>query len=421
MSSRGAGPLAPDATVVVVGASLAGLRAVETLRGNGFHGNVVLVGDEVHLPYDRPPLSKQVLAGEWPPERTVLADRRRLDELRVDQRLGRRAVSLDPEATSVVLDDGSTAEGDAVVVATGARPRPLPGSPDGVAVLLRTLGDAEELRRRVLASGPEARVVVVGAGFIGSEVASTCSRLGCRVTVVEAAPTPLSLALGEEVGRACGAMHERNGVELRTGIGVRAVRAAGAGESTDGRGSGVVELADGSSLPADVVVVGIGVVPNVEWLEGSGLQLGNGVVCDHALFAADRVVAAGDCARWHWRHDGREELLRIEHWQMAVDGGVAAAHALLAGRAAAPDFDPVPYFWSDQYGLKIQMIGHPDPDDQIAVVDGSLDEERFVVLYGRSGRLTAAMGVGRPRQLMVYRPLLSAGASWDESLALGRD
>ncbi|HUZ08947.1 MAG TPA: FAD-dependent oxidoreductase [Acidimicrobiales bacterium] len=419
MRARGGEPLPLDGTVVIVGGSLAGLRAAEALRGNGFRGTLVMVGDEVHLPYDRPPLSKQVLAGDWPLEKTVLADRRRLDELRIEQRLGHRAVSLDPGARRVVLDDGSTVEGDAVVVATGARPRPLPGSPGGGALLLRTLDDAEELRRRVLASGPGARVVVVGAGFIGSEVASTCSRLGCSVTVVEAAPTPLSLALGEEVGRACGAMHERNGVELRTGIGVTAVRGTGTAGST-GLEAGVVELADGSSVPAEVVVVGIGVVPNVEWLEGSGLQLGNGVVCDHALFAADGVVAAGDLARWHWRHDGREELVRIEHWQMAVDGGVAAAHALLAGRATAPAFDPVPYFWSDQYGLKIQMIGHPDPTDQIAVVDGSLDDERFVVLYGRSGRLTAAMGIGRPRQLMVYRPLLAAGASWDESLALSR-
>jgi NADPH-dependent 2,4-dienoyl-CoA reductase/sulfur reductase-like enzyme len=404
--------------VVVVGGSLAGLRAAETLRGNGFAGTLVLVGEERHLPYDRPPLSKQVLAGEWPAERTVLADRRRLDELGIDHRLGHRAVSLDAGARRVELDDGSVIDADGVVVATGARARALPAADeeDG-ALLLRTLDDVEALRRRVAGSGPGARVVVVGAGFIGSEVASTCARLGCRVVVVEAAATPLSLALGEQVGGACGSMHGRNGVELRTGTGVRSARGSG---SAAGGSGGAVELSDGSAIPADVVVVGIGVVPNVEWLEGSGLALSDGVVCDRALFAADGVVAAGDCARWLWRHGGTEQLVRIEHWQMAVDGGVAAARSLLAGRAAAPDFDPVPYFWSDQYGLKIQMLGRPDPTDRVEVVDGTLDDERFVVLYGRDGRLTAALAVGRPRQLMAYRPLLEAGASWDESLAVSR-
>jgi NADPH-dependent 2,4-dienoyl-CoA reductase/sulfur reductase-like enzyme len=415
-----------DGSVVVVGAGLGGLRAVEGLRKEGFTGRLVLVGEEQHPPYDRPPLSKQVLAGTWPPDKVVLADQARLDALGVELRLGHRATSLDAEARRLELDDGTVLSPDAVVIATGARPRPLPGVDDPEAtLLLRTIEDAQVLRQQATVHGPGSRVVVVGAGFIGSEVASTCAGLGCEVTVVEVAATPLSLALGEEVGRACGAMHGRNGVTLLTGVGVTGVRdldpSDGPSPAADGRsGPRWVDLGDGRSLAADVVVVGIGVVPNVQWLEGSGLEVSNGVVCDPARFAADGVVVVGDMARWRSRHDGGEELVRIEHWEMAATGGEAGARALLAGRDRAPDFSPVPYFWSDQYGLKIQMLGRPEPDDEIAVVDGSFDEERFVVLYGRRSRLTAVMAIGRPRQLMSYRPLLANGSSWDDAVARAR-
>jgi NADPH-dependent 2,4-dienoyl-CoA reductase/sulfur reductase-like enzyme len=230
--------------------------------------------------------------------------------------------------------------------------------------------------------------------------------------------------LGEQIGSAVGALHARNGVTLRTGVGVAGVHApTGAGgegvpggpaEGTAGR----VELSDGTSVPADAVVVGIGVVPNTEWLEGSGLTVDNGVVCDAALFAAEGIVAAGDVARWVWRHDGREDLVRIEHWEVASQMGGAAARSLLAGQAAAAGFEPVPYFWSDQYGLRIQVLGRPDPGDEVAVVDGALDAEdgKFVALYGRAGRLSAVLAVSRPRQLMAFRPLLAAGAGWDEAL-----
>ena len=408
-------PLDTGGTVAVVGASLAGLRTVQGLRDQGFTGRLVLVGDELHYPYDRPPLSKQILAGTWPPERAVLADYHLLHGLGVEVHVGCRAVSLDAESRTLSLDDGSTVEADAVVVATGARPRHLPGteSLDAVTVL-RTLDDCEAIRARLAASGAPSRVVVVGAGFIGSEVASTCNELGHRVTVVEALPTPLASALGPEVGAACAALHARNGVELRAGVGVDAVRHGGSDAAC------VVELDDGTSIPADLVVVGIGVVPAVDWLEGSGLVVDNGVVCDSALFAADGVVAAGDVARWSWRHHAEEVPTRIEHWEAAAQMGEAAARSLLAGRAAAPAFDPVPYFWSDQYGKRIQMLGHPSPDDEVAVVDGALDAEdgRFVALYGRAGRLTAAVAVSRPRPLMAFRPLLVAGASWDEALAV---
>lgn len=425
-------PLPLDGTVAVVGGSLAGLRAAQGLREGGFRGRLVLVGEERHPPYDRPPLSKQVLAGKWPPERAVLAGPEELDDLGVKAYLGRRAEHLDAEARRVTLDDGTVVEADGIVVATGARPRRLPRgrlapgetapganpAPHDTAVL-RTLDDAVSLRDRVQEGGPGCRVVVVGAGFIGSEVAATCAGLGCDVTVLEALTTPLAPALGELIGAACGALHVRHGVDLRTGAVVAAVR------------PGAVDLGDGASIPADVVVVGIGVTPNVEWLEGSGLTVADGVVCDPALFAADGVVAAGDLARWPWRGAGTapgvdpgdgdgtfDRTVRIEHWEVASQMGAAAARSLLAGRAAAAPFDPVPYFWSDQYGLRIQVLGRPEPRDEVAVVDGSLDapDSKFVAIYGRGGRLTAALAVSRPRQLMAFRPLLVAGASWDEAL-----
>jgi NADPH-dependent 2,4-dienoyl-CoA reductase/sulfur reductase-like enzyme len=402
-TSDPAGPIPPDATAVVVGGSLAGLRAAQGLRKGGFSGRLVLVGAEAHLPYERPPLSKQVLAGTWEPDRATLSDQGALDDLGIEARLGHRAVSLDVAGRRVELDDGSFLLGDGVVVATGATPRSL-FAEEGVLVL-RTIDDCRALRERVLAAGEGCALVVIGAGFIGAEVASTCSGLGCTVTVIETLPVPLAPALGETVGGALGALHGRHGVDLRTETSVAAL-----GAGADGAAS--IELTDGATLEADVVVAGIGVVPEVSWLEGSGLTLDNGVVCDAGLFAADGVVAAGDLARWPFSGG----LVRIEHFQMAADMGAAAASALLAGRAAAPAFVPVPYFWSDQYGEKIQVLGRPLPDDEVVVVDGTL-EGRFVALYRRGDALSGAAAVSRPRQLMSYRALLAAGASFDEGLA----
>jgi 3-phenylpropionate/trans-cinnamate dioxygenase ferredoxin reductase subunit len=418
--SNGSGPLRRDGTVAVVGASLAGLRAAETLRSEGFTGRLILIGEELHLPYDRPPLSKQVLAGTWPPERAMLADRIRLDELRLEQRLGHRAVGLDAAARRITLDDGSVVEADGIVLATGAVPRRLPGTDgaDGVFVL-RTLDDSVNLRNRVVAVGAGCRVVVVGAGFIGSEVASTCRSLDCEVTVVELLDTPLSPVLGPEVGATCAALHGANGVVLRTGVGIAAYRPPPpSGPEADSGRAGQVELSDGTRLAADIVVVGIGVTPAVGWLEDSGLTLDDGVVCDRSLFAADGIVAAGDLARWRWQHDGDDDLVRIEHWQLAAEEGVAAARSLLAGRADAEPFDPVPYFWSDQYGLRIQVLGSPRPTDEMVVVEGSLTDERFVALYGRRGRLRAALAISRPRQLMAFRAPLAEGTSFPDAVAL---
>jgi 3-phenylpropionate/trans-cinnamate dioxygenase ferredoxin reductase subunit len=410
------GPLPADGTVVVVGASLAGFRAARGLRDEGFAGRLVLVGEERHLPYDRPPLSKQVLAGTWEVERTRLADAGQLSDLGLQCLFGHRAVSLDADAARVELDDGSTIEADALVIATGAHPRRLPGTEElGGVEVLRTIEDVSAIREAIQSAGDGCRIVVIGAGFIGSEVAATCAGSGCRVTVLEALDAPLASALGARVGAACGRLHGLHGVTLLTGVKVTAVENG----SRAGRALQVV-LDDGTRLDADVVVVGIGVQPSTDWLVGSGLTIGDGVRCDAALFAADRIVAAGDVARWTWSHLDHDEDVRIEHWEVASQMGSAVARSLVAGRERAPHFDPVPYFWSDQYGLRIQVLGRPDPTDDIEVVDGDLesDDGKFVAVYGRDGKLSAALGVSRPRQLMAFRPLLEAGATWQEGVNL---
>ena len=404
-------PVEPGATVVVVGASLAGLRAAEEIRHEGHTGDVVIVGDEIHAPYDRPPLSKQFLSGKWDVLRIHHHAPDMLDTLGLDFRLGVRATGLDTDRRVVRLEDGTDLHYGGLVVATGATANRLPGT-DGLdrVHVLRTLDDALAIKDDLAAAGDRPRVVVIGAGFIGAEVAATCHGLGADVTVVEALPTPLGRVIGDRMGEVCAGLHRDNGVALRLGVGVDRI-------DTDGDVT-VVHLDDGSSLAADVVVVGIGVRPATGWLEDSGLTLGDGVVCDEGLFAADRVVAAGDLARWHHRGLGTD--LRLEHWTNAAEGGAAAARNLLAGSAAAVAYDPVPFFWSDQYSAKIQVIGRPGPDDEVVVVDGSEEDRKLVALYRRGDRLRAVLAFSQPRHLMTYRPLLAAGASFDEALAVSR-
>jgi len=405
-------PVERDATVVVVGASLAGLRAAEEVRHEGHTGEVVIVGDEIHAPYDRPPLSKQFLSGKWDVLRIHHHAPDMLDTLGLDFRLGRRATGLDTDRRVVRLEDGTDLRYGGLVVATGASPRLLPGT-DGLdhVHVLRTLDDAIAIKDDLAAAGDRPRVVVIGAGFIGAEVAATCRGTGASVTVVEALPTPLGRVIGDRMGEVCAGLHRDNGVSLRLGVGVERIEASG-GDTT-------VRLDDGTTLAADVVVVGIGVSPSTGWLEDSGLTLADGVVCDERLIAADRVVAAGDLARWH--HPGLGSDLRLEHWTNAAEGGAAAARNLLAGTEAAVSYAPVPFFWSDQYGAKIQVIGRPGPDDEVVVVDGSEEERKLVALYRRGDRLAAVLAISRPRLLMGYRPLLAAGASFDEALALSSD
>lgn len=394
-------------TVVVVGASLAGLRAVEALRRDGYEGRLVLVGDEPHLPYDRPPLSKELLAGEWEPDRAALR-RAPYEDLDLDWRLERRAVRLDLGRRAVELHDGERLDFDGLVVATGAAPRTLRGAPPLAGVFtLRTLDDCLAIRE-VLASKP--RVVVVGAGFIGSEVAATCRRLDLDVTVVEALPVPLVHALGPVMGEACARLHLDHGVDLRCGVTVEGLEGDGRVER--------VRLGDGTAVDADLVVVGIGVAPVTGWLEGSGLVLDDGVVCDETLLAAPGVVAAGDVCRWPNPLFG--ESMRLEHWTNATEQGVAAAKRLLAGEGPAEAFAPVPFFWSDQYDVKIQFAGLASAGDDLAVVHGSVEDRRFVALYGRAGRVVGVLGFDNPRRVMQCRRMVADRVGFDEAVAEAR-
>lgn len=389
-------------TVVVVGASLAGVRAVEALRARGFDGRLVWVGGEAHAPYDRPPLSKQVLRGEWEPEKVALV-RGDVGALGAELRFGVRAEALDTAARRVRLAGGEVLAFDGLVIATGAAARRLPGQPELAGVhVLRTLDDALALRG-ALAAGP--RVVVVGGGFIGAEVAASCRQRGLEVAMVEALGNPLEAALGAELGALVAGLHRAHGVRLETGAPVAALEGAGRVER--------VRLAGGRTLDADVVVVGIGVRPETDWLEGSGLTVRDGVVCDARCRAAPGVVAAGDVARWPHPRYGE---LRIEHWTNAADQAGAAVAALLDGDAA-PLFAPVPYVWSDQYDAKIVVAGRPRADDTMRVIEGSLAERRFVALFGRAGRLTGVAAIGPPRRVQPWRRALAEDLGFDEALA----
>ena len=407
-------PVSPDGVVVVVGSSLAGLRAAEEIRHEGHTGPVIIIGEEIHAPYDRPPLSKQFLSGKWEVDRIHHHTPDAHDALDLEFRLGRRAVALDVESRMLTCSDGTDLAYDGLIITTGAAARRLPGTEGmpGVSVL-RTLDDCLEIKAGIAAAGDGARVVVIGAGFIGSEVAATCQGLGARVTLLEAFHTPLARVLGAEMGQASADLHRANGMDLRTSIVIDHL------ESDPGGPDPVtVCLEDGTRIPADVVVVGIGVSPSVDWLEGSALTLDNGVRCDGSLFAADRVVAAGDVANWVRPSTGKPA--RVEHWTNAAEGGAAAARNLLAGSAAAVPYDPVPFFWSDQYSAKIQMIGLPAADDEVVVVSGSGSEGKMVALYRTGDRLGGVLTLSQPAKLMGYRPLLAAGASFDEALAHSR-
>lgn len=401
-------PVQSLGSVVIVGAAIAGLRAAEMLRFHGFDGSLTLIGAESHLPYDRPPLSKEFLAGDWDDARITLTTREHLDEIAVQTRLGERAVRLDVAERTVTLASGGEARFEGLVIATGATPRHLPAleGNDGV-VTIRRVDDASDLRRRLTVPSP--RLAVVGGGFLGMEVAATARKLGAQVTVVEPLATPLARVLGAEIGATVAEMHRDHGVEVRIGTGVEAVVGDGRVEA--------VALSDGSELPADVVLVAIGVVPETSWLEGSGLELDDGVVCAASLVCAPGIVAAGDLARFP--HPLAKRLVRFEHRTSAAETGAHAAQSLLAGEGAEP-FVTIPYFWSDQFETKIQSIGIPEPDDEVVVVAGSLRDRRFVACFGRDGQLSAAVGFSMPRDLMRFHPLLARSAAFDEALALAK-
>jgi len=399
-------------SVVVVGASLGGLRAAEQLRAQGFDGAITVVGAEPHLPYNRPPLSKEALSGEHTklePLVSSLAFRRRASVDDVDWRLGAPAVTASLAARTVTLAGGEVLPYDALVVATGLRPRRLPAvEPAGGRHVVRTAEDAVRLRAEVR---PGARAVVVGGGFIGCETASTLQSLGCEVTVVEPLPVPMVRGVGREVGSALLTHHRAAGVGFVTGQGVAELVGA------DGRVSGVL-LDDGSVLDADIVVESVGSHCNVEWLEGNDLDLSDGLLCDNHLRVEGRpgIVAVGDIARFpNPRYD--DVPRRVEHWSIPGDSAKRAAETVVAQLAGNPvpdtAFAPLPAFWSDQFGLRLQSFGAPGLADALEVVDGSLDalDEGTAVLYRRGGDVVGALLVNVPvSHHAEYRSLvLSAG------------
>ncbi len=396
--------------VVVVGASLAGVRACGSLRASGFAGSITLIGAEAHEPYDRPPLSKKLLSGEWEPERIALTRPGELESLNLDMRLGVAAVGLDVESREVQLSDGSSVGFDGLLIATGAGLRPFSLAPlDPSIFALRTLDDSLGLRAR-LAPGDQ-RVVVIGAGFIGLEVAATAHELGNIVTVLEGASAPLIRGLGERMGSLIGTLHEARGVALHCAVSITAIERGDHGL--------VVSLADGTAHVADVLVIGVGVAPAIEWLRSSGLSLGDGVNCDETLNAGPvGVYAIGDVARWpNGQFDG--EMMRVEHWTNASEQAAAAVHNMLAvdrGEAPTP-FASVPFFWSDQYDHRIQFIGRAAGDDEIHIVQGSVSENKFVALYTANGKMRAVLGLSMPKQVMRCRRFLLDKLDADEAIA----
>lgn len=379
--------------VVIVGASAAGIAAAQTLRTEGFAGRLTLIGAEPELPYDRPPLSKSALGADAEPTHGELALRPDGDyaDLDAEFRLGTTATALDAAGRRLELDDTESLDYDALVIATGLRPRLLRAVPpkalSGVHVL-RTFDDALALRGALRSAR---RLTVIGAGFLGTEVAAAARGLGVDTTLIDPLPEPLHRPLGAAVGRVVGDLHRERGVRVLTNVGVRGLI------SRDGAVAGV-EMQDGRILPADVAVVAIGCVPATQWLEGSGLTLGDGVECDAFCSAAPGVYAAGDVASWDDQRFGMR--LRLEHRMNASEQGACAARNLLG---AQEPYCPVPYFWSDQYDSRLQVYGIVPPDAEPALLSGRPGDGAFVALYGHAGRVVGALGWNDPRGVRAAR------------------
>jgi NADPH-dependent 2,4-dienoyl-CoA reductase/sulfur reductase-like enzyme len=378
----------PDG-VLVVGASAGGLATVEALRRKGYQGPLTVLGAEPHLPYDRPPLSKQVLSGQWEPARARLRAEAQLSKLDASFVPGDPAVRLDLATGSVHTAAGRVLTAEAVVLATGLRPRTLPGQ-DGLAGVhvLRTLDDSLALRADLLSAS---RVVVVGDGVLGAEIAATARGMGCAVIMAGPQEAPLLYQLGPLPARLLADLHAANGVELRLGAGVTGLSAE------DGRVTGVC-LETGEVLPADVVVVAFGAAPATEWLSGSGLLCDNGIVCDSRCRAATGIHAVGDVARWH--HETLDVLLRLENRTNATEMGVAVAANI---RGADQPYAPVPYFWTDQFDAKIHVHGTLRADAEVSVVEGGLADRGFVAVYRHRGEVIGVLGWNMPKQARLRR------------------
>ena len=383
--------------VLVVGAAASGLATVEALRRKGYAGGITVLGDEPHAPYDRPPLSKQVLSGQWEPARTALRTPEVLGGLDAEFVPGDAAIALDTATRTVRTERGREHQADAIAIATGMRARELPGQRDlsGVHVL-RTLDDALALRKDLLTCS---RLVVVGEGVLGAEIAATARKLGLDVTMTGPQPAPMALQVGPMVSGLLAELHSEQGVRLRLGVGVVALT----GEH--GRVA-EVQLASGERLPADAVVVAIGASPATEWLADSGLRLDNGVVCDSRCRAAEGIYAVGDVARWH--HEGLGRLIRLENRTNATEQAQVVAGAILGEDRP---YLPVPYFWTDQYDAKIQVHGMLPIGAEVDVVDGDVSSRRFVARYRSDGVVTGVLGWNMPKQARLRRQEVVDAAS----------
>ncbi|MFH9347511.1 NAD(P)/FAD-dependent oxidoreductase [Kitasatospora sp. NPDC017646] len=390
--------------VAVVGAGAAGLHAAEALRRAGYDGRLTLIGAEDEPPYDRPPLSKHLLDGQWPPEKLALRSPAALEELRLDLRLGTPAERLDRRTRTVHLADGHRVRCQAVILATGVRPRRLPGArtPLPGAHVLRTLADALALREELR---PASRLLVVGGGLLGAEAAATAVGLGAEVSWLVSAAALLAAVLGAETAALLTGLHREHGVRIHRGTAAAVVERRG-------RAAGV-RLADGSELAADVVLTAIGSEPATEWLAGSGvpLEAGGGVACDAHCAAGPGVWAAGDAASWPDPRTGRRR--RLEQRTNATEQALHAARNLLAGPDGTRQaYAPVPYLWTDQYGLRVQAFGSPGGADRFELVDGGVADHRFAAACLHEGRVTGAVGIGSARALRALRTQVAAHAPW---------
>lgn len=385
--------------VVVVGAGLGGLRTVESLRAAGFTGRISLVGEEPHEPYDRPPLSKEILAGRWPEQRAVL-HRGELRDLDVALHLGTAAVGVDD--TAVELSDGTRLGYHALVVATGVRARRLPGQPDHPELhVLRTLEDCRALRDSLARARS---LLVIGAGFIGAEVASTARAADLEVTMLEALPVPFARVLGEQMGALCARLQTDNGVTMHCGAPLEEFL-------TNGHAGGAVaaRLADGTTVRADCAVVGVGTVVDSGWLAGLGVAADNGLACDDTglVVGTGNVYAVGDIAAWP--HPLVGDRPRIEHWTSATEQAMVVAQRI-TGTQISQQADTVPYFWSDQYGLKLQLVGRPDRASSVEVLHDPGEIKGTLAGYFADGTLVAALAFHSPRLLNRCRALVREGA-----------
>lgn len=386
---------------MIVGGGLAAARTAEQLRRSEYSGPITIVSDEVHLPYDRPPLSKEVLRKEV--DDTALKPRQWYDDNNITLRLGSAARSLDTAAQTLTLEDGTTLGYDELVIATGLVPRRIPTIPDldGIRVL-RTFDESLALREHASAAQ---RAVIIGAGFIGCEVAASLRSLGVDVVLVEPQPTPLAAVLGEQIGELVARLHRAEGVDVRLGVGVAQVRGDTHVEA--------VVLTDGTELAADVVVIGIGSRPATDWLEGSGVAIDSvdrGVLCDEAgRTSAPNVWALGDVASWR---DATGHQGRVEHWSNVADQARVVVPAMLGKEV--PPVVVVPYFWSDQYDVKIQCLGEPEADDIVHIVED--DGRKFLAYYERDGALVGVVGGGMPGKVMKTRAKIAAAVPIAEML-----